>query len=731
MHLVKWIRKNMTKLMAIFVILIMVAFVVPQLLTQLSRPKFNSPSTAYWLYADDKKITLNDIKAATVELSVLSGLYTDKIFFSQNDLRMVLLGHMLFGQSVPGAVVSDQIKRMKSEAQLQVSNRKIDKFFEQSAGKSELLWILLRAEAKRSGCAVSTETAGTILKKIIPQITGGVSAAEVVKSLSSTYHMTENEILQIFADSFLVVAYANIVSEVEDITEAQLCNAFAKQFKTINAEAVTFNAESFLDKTGEPEAEQIAANFDKYKDVYPGQSSEDNPYGFGYKIGPRVQLEYMVVKCDDVKKLVAEPLDDELERYYQANLEQFTEQVKKDEQDPNSEMVSKQESYAEVASLIKTALLNRKIVSKSSVIINEAIELAEAGFADIDFATATTEDFKAKAGSYASAAAKIESKYGIPVANGKTGLISIEQVQKNSVFGYLMMQGQSRMSAPLAKLVFAIDELGVTALGAYEAVKPKVYLSIGPLFSGTSQPENVAAVRVVDYAPAQAAENVNYSYTKNMLSPDLTIEVEDNVVSIKALVSKDLKRVEAMQVAKTKASEFMAKVGQNEDWDKVAEEFQKSLVADYPEILVSLRPVSFARQSLSLAETMSEDMPMPELYMSQIQQYNRFVDIAESEFGPGQEKPRTLPLMIEYKPFKVYYCMKDMTREYGSVDYYNQIRGTIAYKQDAMTVQALIFDHYMPENINKRMNFRIAQQPSDSNESADVNDSAGADGDEK
>ena len=63
MHLVKWIRKNMTRLMAVFVILIMVAFIMPGLLQKLSRPDYSrNPVMAN--YAGDEQITQHPDKKA-------------------------------------------------------------------------------------------------------------------------------------------------------------------------------------------------------------------------------------------------------------------------------------------------------------------------------------------------------------------------------------------------------------------------------------------------------------------------------------------------------------------------------------------------------------------------------------------------------------------------------------------------------------------------------------------
>ena len=57
----------------------------------------------------------------------------------------------------------------------------------------------------------------------------------------------------------------------------------------------------------------IREQFEKYKTYFPGQVDEDNPYGFGYKIEDRVQLEYMIVKLDDIEKIIEEPTQQEMQ----------------------------------------------------------------------------------------------------------------------------------------------------------------------------------------------------------------------------------------------------------------------------------------------------------------------------------------------------------------------------------------------------------------------------------
>ena len=163
MNLVKWIRRNMTKLMAVFVILIMVAFIMPGLLQKLSRPDFRrNPVMAN--YASGGQITSKDIATASEELSILRGLYTDQFLLRQNDFKSILLGQLLFPEFAQAAAVSDNLKMTTMRNRLNISPARIDEFFAQARGRSEIFWLLLKAEAKSFCCGVSIESTGRILQ---------------------------------------------------------------------------------------------------------------------------------------------------------------------------------------------------------------------------------------------------------------------------------------------------------------------------------------------------------------------------------------------------------------------------------------------------------------------------------------------------------------------------------------------------------------------------------------
>ena len=55
-------------------------------------------------------------------------------------------------------------------------------------------------------------------------------------------------------------------------------------WQTIDTEFVRFNAALFTEDQPQPNQKSINEHFEKYKDNFPGEATDDNPYGFGYKL---------------------------------------------------------------------------------------------------------------------------------------------------------------------------------------------------------------------------------------------------------------------------------------------------------------------------------------------------------------------------------------------------------------------------------------------------------------
>jgi hypothetical protein len=65
---------------------------------------------------------------------------------------------------------------------------------------------------------------------------------------------------------------------------------------------------------------------------------------------------------------------------------------------------------------------------------------------------------------------------------------------------------------------------------------------------------------------------------------------------------------------------------------------------------------------------------------------------------------------MEFKPDMSYYCLKSLSVKRLSRDDYEKIKFLQIYKEDIIQSQNLAPVHFNPENILKRMNFRLVEE---------------------
>lgn len=713
MHLIKWFRKNMTKLMALFVILIMIAFIMPTVLNQLAKPRSKGLQKAMWYFGNGKKISPNDIRQATDELGVLKRLYTDQFLFSQPDLRLRLLGQLIFPEAFAGAELSDEIKRNAIQNQFRINPARIDDFFEQARGRAELFWILLKAEAKNAGCTVIPKRAGELLNSLIPKITDkSVDAATIVQNAGRAYQMTDDRVLSIFADVLAVINYAKIVTDVEDVTEAEIESIAAKRNEMIDIELVEFSNDTFTDKVSEPDESKIIEQLEKYKNTFPDVITEENPYGFGYKQKPRIAIEYMIIKLEDVKKLIDRPTEEDAEEFYQQNLEIFIEKLPIDPNNPDSETIERQQGYAEVSGIIRNSLETRKVNTRASEILNDAIEQERAGFETLNFETATTEQFKEKSIDYLNIAEKISKQHNIKIYCGKTALLTMKEISADKSLGSLMMQTQSRIPTKLTRLAFATEPLGDEAVktGPFEPAAPKMYVSIGPL---TDAMRTIAAiVRIIDTRKSAVPADINFTYEKNLPQVSEDRKKEDNVFILKDEVRQDCKRKAAFELACKKAHEFIELV-EDKEWDKAIEKFNSLYPPKEGEKILTIQKWDqrnrFSQVDIETAKLSMTQLPSAEELIHQSIIYAKLMDKFYSLFKPDKTEAEDVPAIIEFPPQFTCYVVKSLRRRPQTIQDYEKARRQIAYRENYVMTQSMAIEHFMPDNILKRLDLKPAE----------------------
>ncbi|MEN6384684.1 MAG: hypothetical protein ABFD79_05760 [Phycisphaerales bacterium] len=737
MHLVKWIRKNMGKLMAVFVIVIMIAFIMPSLLSQLSRPRSTGLKAAMYTYDDGKKITAQDLQQASAELQVLRQLMVDRLLPQLQDIRSILIGQLIFPESENAALVSDELKNAAMQSGLRINPTTIDDFFKQSRGRAELFFILLRSQAEKAGIVITTQTAAETLKRIIPQMTNNqIDAATMIANISRSSGMSDDQILRTFADVLTIMAYSRIVTDTENVTTAQLENTFARINERIDVNFVQFSADDFTEKVSQPSEEQITAQFEKFKNELPGVITKENPVGFGYKLTPRVAFDYMIIKVADLKKNVAPPTEEEVEEFYRQNLERppITTEVPEDPNDPNSKTIKKQKSYAEVADMIKKGLYTRKVNAQGTKILAQAIEQTDSGFEGLDLEKTNLETLKAKAGDYQAVAQNISKEYNVKVYSGRTSLLTAADIQSDMQISQLAMTGQSRMPTRLVKLIFAVNELGDegTKVGPFEPAAPKMFVSVGPLSDMTG--DLIAIVRVVDAAKSQPAESVNFAYDKNLPKIDDANSEDDRFVLKKAVI-EDCKKLAAAEIADKAAGEFFEAL-KTQKWDtalaKINEEYGKKNPLDPNAKTFDVRTMNSMKRisamDIELTKMRVAGMMGAESVVDQSIIYGKLVDAFFDKYQQMQKNKQQPPVVLKFDPKLSTYVIKDIKVDSpGTIEEFDEVRQQIALQEDFIDSQSAAFKFLMPDNITARSNLKQSEPEREKAEDAnDANDANGA-----
>ncbi|MEE9366231.1 MAG: hypothetical protein V3W44_06035 [Dehalococcoidales bacterium] len=726
MNLVKWMRKNNRTIMTIVVIVIMLGFVGGVGLQQLLRRAGGGKGEVQAYYLDDKTIRGMDIFQANNELKVLRSLFAGEMLryrqnlFGAPDFKSRLLGELLFPDSQSAAMASLQMYQAISQGQLNVSGAEIDAFFNQVGGRSGIYWILLNAEARRAGCVVSPSQAREALKRFIPRMTeGGLSAAALMRNVINNYRLPEDDIMRIFADLLGVMVYAEIITNSEAVTTDEIRAMLGRTGEKLKTEFVQFAAADYLEEQTDPNQETLRAQFETYKAYEQGRVSDENPHGFGYKLPDRARLEYIIVRIADVAELIAQPTQNDMEKYFTDNIDLFTEEVQVDPNDPDSKM-QRVKNYADVAGEIRNRLTNERKERLANLIINDALELADAAFVNLEMDKATSADFKAAAVAYEEVAPKLSQTHNITVYTGKTGMLSINGLAGDQNLGMLAMEGQSQVPVDLSKLVFAIDELDAREMGRFELPAPAMWANIGPLRDRRGA--ILALVRVVDAAKAEVPIDMNVSFSIKgavLDKPDEPENTDDEVHSVLQEVSQDCKLLEAMNTCKARADEFV-KLLADKTWQEAVDEYNKAhekkdesgnLVAGSQlrsrKLTNRLRT---AQQDLKQSVERFADNPMAAGYIKTMIESKRLDDRLYELLGDDKTEAKDINAIMEFKPNASYYVVKDLSRTQVTKEDYLTSKSTAAFRRNAGQSDSLALTHFNPDNVFKRLNFRWAQE---------------------
>jgi len=728
MNLVKWFRKNNTKVMAVVVIVLMVGFVGGTALTQLLRGSGGMNKAVAYYGPKQHKITYSDRNVAQQELEIVRALGAGQILQYQ-DLRGVLLGELLFSEGSSAELISG-LRQHIQQNRYYVSDKQLRAMYDRTV-PADIYWILLRDEAYNAGFHVRSEDVGQMLGRIIPQLYQGATYTDTMRALVSRYGIPEKDILETFGKLWAVLQYAETVCSTESVTDAEIRHLANYEFQTLNAECVQLEAAYFVDKSMTPSAEEMAAQFAKYKSFPPGEPDEQNPYGFGYRLPSRVQLDYIVVDLSDVEATVSRPTAEEAEVYYQNHRDDlFTEEVLSDPNDPNSPRVNQAQSYADVVDTIMDRLTRQKVISKAEQILLDARSVADAGLEPVGTAgenPAAAQATKADEDrQYDTIAAELGQKHGVSLYSGRTGMLSAADIQADQRLGRLFLTGYGSSPIPLNQILFSVAELGDEAVTLMSGPPAEMNRSIGPIQDPTAarardlSGQIMGVVRIVAVAPADEPENLDVEYsTKTLTVGDEAADDADSIHSVKTKVIEDLRTLAAWDTTRAKAQELI-ELATKESWEQAVSQFnerygeQAKSDPNDPNVFELQNLARLQRiptEQMNFIKLRTANTPGAGKFLRQLVVEQRFVSRLYSLLPAQSDALDKVPLVMEFKPDQSFYCLKSLSAQRPNIQQYEQAKPMLLVRTERVETHSLAAVHFNPNNILQRTRFEFARQP--------------------
>jgi len=736
MNVIKWVRKNNRKIMAVVVILILFGFIGGgEMLQLISRNR----TEALAQYDDNRKITNYDLHQARQELEVLTGLGAP-MFLRSQQIGGILLGELLFSEHKPQPEIANHLTQMVNRSQYRVTDQQLAAVYKGTL-PGAFYWLLLSHEAQQAGITISNADVGKMLGNIIPQIFRGQTYTERIRALMSS-GMSESQILTTCGKLMAILQYSQMMCGNEDLTCRQLDHMVSGDNETLDVNAVALEARSFtklLDPNQPVAEDRLQGQFNRYKGFFAGQITDDNPFGFGYKLPARIQVEYLVVCLDDVLPMIPRPTQEQAEDYYHRNIQGlFTRQVQTDPNDPNSPTKDVIRSFAEVAEEIQKRWVSEKAVEKAVAIMQEARNLVDLApsLAEQEGKNPNIEILKKEAPKYKSAADQLAEKHKVKIHVGQTGLLSLDDMTKDRVLNQLDVSGRSQWLLPLAKLLFAVDPVGVDDLMMVNVQKPKPYESIGPAqeFRDQRNPDLfdaagkvMAVVRIAQVVEAKEPADPNETYDNTAVV--LNEAERPKTFSVREKVVQDVREMDAFEIAKTKAREFLA-LATKDGWTAALSQFnqtyrqQAGLSATEPNAFAlhpqpQIRRISTGQVQIWALRSKLQD-PMAQGVYRNIKAQKIFADHLYGLIPQDSDRIDS-PTILESPSQLSVYCIKDLSVTRFGLQEYAKAKPMYAYQEEFVQSQSLSAVHFNPANIAQRMHYRSLGEKA---QSADANNAS-------
>ncbi len=748
MSLIRVFRRHQKKLMVGIVGVIMVAFGLPTVLLRSGcQPDPGDKVIAYYLDSKGTQREINQrmISVADVELQTLSTLGINELFFQlllQGRLSMVpewwgigeypvLATHLLIFTDERSSRMGGNMKQMArgmlyqhamqrgwvddAESMEQV-RKSIDELTSADEPKGPIYYMLLLEEAKRAGIEASPEQIDGFLQ--VCRASRGWNIATTRKQTRRTIKQIE----QTIGDYLSIIIHGDLATKGSSVSEPELKKAVRDQLEIekVGGSYVTFPSALFADLVAEPGLEEIAGQFEQYKSSRVGEVNDENPFGFGYMLEDRVQVEYLAVDLGQVSKLVEEknsaltPFEREkqVRQFYDDNPRTFsrpTSAPTAENPQPGSERIPFDE-VADGALELWEQDMARKSAEK---VLTEGRRLSEQGWGEVSRKSLSFAEMSEKAASYEEVAKKLTDNPDnqVEVRYGKSAYLSYQDASEFLEFGQanVLRRGQSTQS--LLNMMFTCEPLqdedarviGETPMGYYQELGPVVAQD-----PGMGQEGSAYLVRIINVDKKREAVSVgddgSFGAAENVPAENL----ESSLVEI---IKQDWKNKQAFELTHKQAEDFAAQAGETGgNWFVALQQANKLLKSDpnAPAAMNPLREGSLEqdRQMMMTYQQMAQNNPNMAEFLNrqlsgQMRLLKKSMELAQERRKGGDTGPAVLKVEGDLS------CVvfKDLQVATPSEQEYQRMKPLVARQLMSRNQGLSILTHFNPENIENRLGF--------------------------
>lgn len=175
-------------------------------------------------------------------------------------------------------------------------------------------WELLNREADRLGIEVSNDA----VNDFMTDMTDGRLRREHIAEARKRVRMPEPEIYRILRDGLAARTALQTLYPRQELPPEQYFDFYRRLNETRNLKLVSLPVEDFVASVGEPSESELLAFFEEFQSDFPNRSPEGEFVAGrpGFFQPARMSLAYAEFPFEDVKKLVDQPTEEEIQAEY-------------------------------------------------------------------------------------------------------------------------------------------------------------------------------------------------------------------------------------------------------------------------------------------------------------------------------------------------------------------------------------------------------------------------------